>query len=110
VTTDRSRLSYLTFRGGTYGECHPRVYLNGALANRNERAHIDELVRPGELEGVEIYHGLTEMPGQFADMDGCGVILLWTRRTASDAPGRPFNWKRVGVFVGGAALFFLIVK
>jgi hypothetical protein len=110
VTNSVNRMPYVTFRGATYNECHPRVYLNGALANRGERAYIDELIRPDELEGVEIYQGLTDMPSEFYDGDGCGVILLWTRRVASDGPGRPFSWKRILFFTGAAAAVLFVVR
>src|SRR5687767_9737758 len=112
VNVHRQRTSspYVTLRGGTAGECHPRVYLNGTLANRNDRAHIDEIVSPKDLEGVEIYRGLAQLPGMYHDVSGCGVILLWTRRIA-DGEGRPFSWKRVVGAVGAIGIiFFLILR
>jgi hypothetical protein len=110
VHRQRTSSAYVTLRGGTAGECHPRVFLNGTLANRNERAYIDELVSPSDLEGVEIYRGLAQLPGMYHDVSGCGVILLWTRRIAA-GEGRPFSWKRIVGAVGAAGLiFFLILR
>jgi hypothetical protein len=110
VHRQRAGLAYVTLRGGTAGECHPRVFLNGTLANRNDRAYVDELVSPHDLEGVEIYRGLAQLPGMYHDVTGCGVILLWTRRIA-DGEGRPFSWKRILGAVGAAGLiFFLILR
>ena len=110
VHRQRTSSAYVTLRGGTAGECHPRVFLNGTLANRNERAYIDELVSPSDLEGVEVYRGLAQLPGMYHDVSGCGVILLWTRRIAA-GEGRPFSWKRIVGAVGAAGLiFFLILR
>jgi hypothetical protein len=110
VHRQRTTSAYVTLRGGTSGECHPRVYLNGTLANRNDRAYVDELVSPQDLEGVEIYRGLAQLPGMYHDASGCGVILLWTRRIA-DGEGRPFSWKRLLGAVGAVGIvFFLILR
>jgi hypothetical protein len=109
VNNDRSGLGpFITLRSGL-GECHPRVFLNGTLANRNDRAYVDGIIQPEDLEGVEIYQGYTELPGIYHDVSGCGVILLWTNR--GDGPGaRPFNWKRVVGALGLAALVVLIAR
>jgi hypothetical protein len=103
------RGQHVMFRGGAQGQCTPRVYINGVYANRNSLAYIDELVRPSELEGIEIYRGLAEMPGEFYDDSHCGVILIWTRRDAEG--GRPFAWKRVLLTIGGiAAVSFVLFR
>jgi hypothetical protein len=108
VYSDRLRGQYVTMRGGA-GECTPRVYLNGTLANRNERAFVDEVVRPSDLEGVEIYHGVASLPPLYHDETGCGVILLWTHR--GDGPGqRPFSWKRLAAALGLAGAVVLLIR
>ena len=39
-----------------------------------------------DLEGIEVYTGPTEVPGEFAGRNaGCGVIVIWTRA----GPARP---------------------
>lgn len=108
VHRQRTSSAFVTLRGGIAGECHPRVYLNGTMANRNDRAYVDELVSPGDLEGVEIYRGLAQLPGIYHDVSGCGVILLWTRRIA-DGEGRPFSWKRVVGALGAAGLILFVI-
>jgi hypothetical protein len=88
------------------GACTPAVFIDGALANRQDRAFLDELVRPYELEGIEIYQGVARLPGRYHDATGCGVILLWTRRELA-GPGRPFSWRRV-LLVGAAAMSIFV--
>lgn len=42
---------------------------------------INELVRPADVAGIEVYTGLGDLPGEFADPNGqkCGAIATWTR-------------------------------
>jgi hypothetical protein len=69
-------------RGGTIvrvrGDCSPRVFLDG-LPIQLMGMSIDNLVRPMDLEGIEVYRGPAELPAQFAH-GACGAIVLWTRR------------------------------
>lgn len=106
VVEQRGRGFHVVFRGAQ-GTCTPKVFLNGVLANRGGLAFLDELVRPHELEGIEIYRGIAEMPGEFYDETHCGVIIMWTRRDAEG--GRPFAWKRVLLTLGGIAAFSLFL-
>jgi hypothetical protein len=96
----------LRFRSRGRAGCSPKLYVDGMLANRGEPAYIDNFVDPQDLEGVEIYHGLSQMPGEFHDLSGCGVVLLWTRRTVED--GSPFSLKRLLVAGGLFGLLLLI--
>jgi hypothetical protein len=98
---------------GTGGECSPAVFIDGMHQNRGGAAGtaavVDETVRPYDLEGVEVYRGLTEMPGEFYDDQHCGVILLWTRRDADG--GRPFSLNRIVVALGAfLAVVFLLAR
>jgi hypothetical protein len=35
----------------------------------------------GAIQGVEIYRGAAEVPGEFSGTDAsCGVIVIWTKR------------------------------
>jgi hypothetical protein len=92
------------FRGGGTGGCSPRIYIDGVMANRRQPAFVNDYVRPLDLEGIEIYQGLAQSPGEFHDTTGCGVLLLWTRRMPDS--GSPMTWKR---FLAGAGLFGLII-
>jgi hypothetical protein len=66
--------SIVQLRGG----CIPRVFLDG-LPIQLLGMTIDDLVRPAELEGIEIYRGAGELPAEFAH-GACGAVVLWTRR------------------------------
>jgi hypothetical protein len=60
--------------------CAPRVYLDG-MPIRLAGMTIDDLVQPLDLEGIEVYSGPAEVPGEFAFGTSCGAIILWTRRS-----------------------------
>lgn len=47
---------------------------------------IDELVQPSDVEGIEIYKGVSTVPAEFSgrslqDDSRCGVVAIWTRVT-----------------------------
>jgi hypothetical protein len=102
VQRTRGRSAHVTMRGSR-GDCTPALFIDGTRANRREQAFVDEYVRPLDVEGVEVYVGLAQMPGVYHDESGCGVLLVWTRRGSSEG-GRPFSWRRalagIGVFGG----------
>jgi hypothetical protein len=58
--------------------CQPILFVDG-VSYRGEE--LDHLVRPEEIEGIEVYTQL--MPAEFSGMSsGCGAIMVWTRRGA----------------------------
>lgn len=58
--------------------CKPIVWLDGMRA---VGAEVDELARPSDLAGMEVYPSWAGLPIQYQDRDNrmCGVIVLWTR-------------------------------
>ena len=58
--------------------CKPAVWIDGVQA---QGAELDEVTRPSDIDGIEIYSSWSGMPPQFADRGGhtCGAILVWTR-------------------------------
>jgi len=58
--------------------CKPSVWLDGVQA---QGAELDDVTRPSEIEGIEVYSAWSGVPPQFADRGGrnCGAILVWTR-------------------------------
>jgi hypothetical protein len=58
--------------------CKPMVWLDGMRA---VGADVDELARPSDLAGMEVYPSWAGLPIQYQDRDNkmCGVIVLWTR-------------------------------
>jgi len=61
------------------GGCTPVVVLDG-LRLTTAGNLVDEWVNARDLEGIEVYHGSGQGPGEFAFYEnGCAMIVLWTR-------------------------------
>jgi hypothetical protein len=61
------------------GDCTPTVYIDGTRAHLGGMT-LDDLVRPGEIEGIEVYRSVSEAPPQYRGMNaGCSAVLIWTR-------------------------------
>jgi hypothetical protein len=74
-------------RGG--GPCQVQIYLDGMLVTRGGAGSIsvDALVSPENVEGIEVYRGISTVPPEFYNSNAhCGVVALWSRRTP---PGTP---------------------
>ncbi len=63
------------------GQCTPAVYVDGMIV-MDGASELDNLVRPTEIMGVEVYNGAAGTPPQFsgAGSNGCGVVAVWTKR------------------------------
>lgn len=84
------------------GGCVADVYLDGVRTIRPFQ--LDALVRPGDLDAIEVYQG-SEVPARFAST-GCGAVVLWTH-TPNPTPGQSLSWKKILVvagLVGGSML------
>lgn len=63
---------------GVANGCQTQVFLDGV---RMPDPHLDDLVTPGDVEGIEIYKGMASIPAEFLTPDApCGVVAVWTRR------------------------------
>jgi hypothetical protein len=60
------------------GDCKPRVFLDGVPIQLGTMT-IDDLISPLDLEGIEVYRGIAEIPANFTGLGACGAIVLWTR-------------------------------
>lgn len=58
--------------------CRPSVWIDGVQA---QGAEIDDVTRPSDIAGIEVYSAWSGVPPQFAGRGGrsCGAILVWTR-------------------------------
>lgn len=58
--------------------CKPTIWVDGTRA---PGADIDEVARPSDIAGMEVYPSWAGLPIQYQDRDNrmCGVIVLWTR-------------------------------
>lgn len=68
--------------------CPARIYVDGLLVNRRDLITgedygftLDDAVSPEDVEGIEIYTGLSTVPAEFLSAEAsCGVVAIWTRR------------------------------
>lgn len=74
----QSRVRITSRRGGA---CWPAYYVDGSRLRAPEPIDIDQYVTPSDVEGIEIYKGLSDMPAEFYDPMECGAIVIWTRRS-----------------------------
>lgn len=65
----------MTLRPGR--RCKPKLYWNGM---RKKPFEVDRRTPIESLEAVEFWSGFGAPRSFFSDEDGCGVILVWTRR------------------------------
>lgn len=64
-----------------YGCVNANVYLDGVRVIRDGGGgdSIDNFVSPGEIAGIEVYRGPSELPAEFGGAVGrCGAIVIWT--------------------------------
>jgi hypothetical protein len=79
----RMRGAAPVFHRGTVYECQVQYLIDGApayAAHPSEPVMIDQIVRPIDIEALEIYRSSSEVPAEFrrAGSD-CGVVVIWTR-------------------------------
>lgn len=94
-------LTYLQPRAG----CRPTIFLDGLEIDDSE--HLNSMLQPDALEGVELYNNQVFLPDRYANRGYCAIALFWTRRDLEGA--RPFSWKRLllaGGIISGILLFF----
>ena len=89
-----SFLMYLMPRAG----CQPTLFVDG-LPVQDVR-HLNSVMTPDILEGVELYNNAAFLPPRYANRGHCAIALFWTRRDIEN--GRPFSWKRL--FIAGGIL------
>ena len=69
-----------SFRGPPQNACLPRLFVDGARVTYDANNDINSVVNPGQIEGIEVYRGPSEIPVQYNDSNSmCGVIVIWTR-------------------------------
>jgi hypothetical protein len=58
--------------------CRPAIFVDGIQA---AGAELDDVTRPGDIDGIEVYSSWAAIPPQFNDRQGgkCGAIIVWTR-------------------------------
>jgi len=62
--------------------CPINVYLDGRNLDLGQE-DLDRLVRPSDIEAIEVYTGSAQIPPRFNGPTArCGVLVLWTRASA----------------------------
>ena len=62
--------------------CQVQWYLDGSPFD-NSSNDLDQMLRPDDIEAIEVYKSASEVPVQYQGRDAsCGTILVWTKRTA----------------------------
>jgi hypothetical protein len=81
VGRDGMRNPAIVMTRGT-SQCNPTLYLDGAMVASGVMGPVrpDDFVVPRDVEAVEVYVRSTETPIEFAAVNDCGVVLVWTRR------------------------------
>lgn len=56
-------------------DCRLEFFVDGV---RSSFLRVDAL-RPGDVAGIEVYHGTSRVPPRFVRRDYCGAVVVWTR-------------------------------
>jgi hypothetical protein len=74
----------ITMRGDAVS-CTPTVFLDGHRLPDMDLRDLDSFVLPSDIGLVEVYTS-TQAPAEFTTLDGCGVIVVWTRQKSRPPP------------------------
>lgn len=79
-----STFGYEVRMRGAWGRCRPDIVLDGMRLSsqsmgQDDPMSLDMLVRPDEVQGIEVYTRDTRVPAEYSSMSGCGAIVVWTR-------------------------------
>jgi hypothetical protein len=103
---DPVRVSTISLRSGL-GGCDPTIFIDGLVVQQaGHLGGIDELLRPEQLEGVEVYVGAA-VPAPLYARDGCGVVAFWTRPGEGMAR---WTWTRFGAGFSAFALAVTLTR
>lgn len=84
--------------------CRPDLWLDGTHVG--SYSDIDTLLRPRDLEGIEIYRG-SVVPGEFGTTQ-CGVVVAWSRRGQPEV--KEANLKRQFIIAGSLVTLFVLFR
>ncbi len=85
--------------------CRPAYFLDGMQVEPRDLGYISAL----DVEGIEIYRTLAQVPVQYQNRSGCGVVLVWTP-VDDRGRGTPLTWRRVFIAVGVLGTLFLLMQ
>ena len=62
------------------GPCEPALFVDGVYLRADPAMSLDDWVRPGDIESIEIYNGLAGVPPFARGLAlYCGVVVIWTK-------------------------------
>lgn len=77
IPTGGTRYRLAITRGGD--NCAPQIILDNMPVSVGDE--IDDMVKPQDIAGVEVYRGASEVPGRFlGNRNNCGLVVIWTKR------------------------------
>lgn len=85
------------------GRCIPNLWVDGVRVMTTP--DLDTLLRPEDLEAVEVYSG-GQMPARFGP-SACGAIVVWTRRGGPESSPNSLRLQLI-IASGFVALAFLL--
>ena len=70
----------VVIRRGGGRPCAPHVFVDGFLVRGSQGggAKPDQFVHPDDVAAIEVYRSSTEAPMQYAPVNACAVLLIWT--------------------------------
>lgn len=86
VRTDRTARRFeIAFSRSGSQRCLPALIIDGVMARTGGPAQptilpLDNMVRPGDIEAIELYHGPSQLPVAYNREAVCGTIAIWTKR------------------------------
>jgi hypothetical protein len=89
------RANVIRLRGGT-GRCEPTIYLDGISIRQYIEAPLDDILKPDQIAGVEVYTSGEGGPPHVSSPAYASVVSFWTRPVESV---ERFSWARI---IGGA--------
>ena len=82
VNFDGTNYGVTSSRSGGTG-CNVQWYLDGSPFD-NSSNDLDQMLRPDDIEAIEVYKSASEVPVQFQGANAsCGTIVVWTKRSAA---------------------------
>lgn len=68
------------FERGKLVPCYFAVMVDGILLNANGTdVNLNQLPRPDEIYGIEVFAGAARIPPEYAVNGRCGLVAIWTR-------------------------------
>jgi hypothetical protein len=81
VAFDGNNYTVQSARSGNIN-CPMQWYLDGSPYDNSDNG-IDQMLRPDDIAGIEVYKSASEVPVQYQGQNAsCGTILVWTKRVA----------------------------